>query len=95
MRQPPGFVDPIRPTHICQLRWSLYGLKQAPRAWFLQLSEFLLKLGFIGSAADTSLFILRTSSYVMFMLIYVDDIILTSTPNAPFTCLFNKVESFL
>ncbi|XP_010430737.2 PREDICTED: uncharacterized protein LOC104714976 [Camelina sativa] len=33
MHQPPGFVDPTRPTHVCLLRKYLYGLKQAPRAW--------------------------------------------------------------
>ena len=33
MRQPPGFADPDKPDHYCQLVRSLYGLKQAPRAW--------------------------------------------------------------
>ena len=33
MRQPPGFVDPARPHHLCRLVKALYGLKQAPRAW--------------------------------------------------------------
>ncbi|KAB2621335.1 hypothetical protein D8674_023517 [Pyrus ussuriensis x Pyrus communis] len=32
MIQPPGFVDPSKPHHVCKLRKSLYGLKQAPRA---------------------------------------------------------------
>lgn len=32
MRQPQGFIDPQRPSHVCQLRWSLYSLKQAPHA---------------------------------------------------------------
>nr|GEY83747.1 ribonuclease H-like domain-containing protein [Tanacetum cinerariifolium] len=34
MHQPPGFVDPRYPHHVCLLQKSLYGLKQAPRAWF-------------------------------------------------------------
>ncbi|KAI3684681.1 hypothetical protein L6452_33906 [Arctium lappa] len=33
MYQPPGFVNPSTPGHVCRLRKSLYGLKQAPRAW--------------------------------------------------------------
>ena len=33
MRQPPGFVDPALPHHLCRLVKALYGLKQAPRAW--------------------------------------------------------------
>ena len=32
MQQPPGYVDPKLPTHVCQLSCALYGLKQAPRA---------------------------------------------------------------
>ena len=77
MKQPPGFVDPTNPSYVCRLHRSLYGLKQAPRAWFNRLSTQLLKLGFIGSRADTSLFIKRTDRYIMMLLVYVDDIILT------------------
>jgi len=29
-QQPPGFVDPVFPDHVCLLQRSLYGLKQAP-----------------------------------------------------------------
>ena len=28
--QPPGFIDPALPDHVCLLQKSLYGLKQAP-----------------------------------------------------------------
>ncbi|PKU61722.1 Pentatricopeptide repeat-containing protein [Dendrobium catenatum] len=31
MQQPPGFIDPARPNHVCKLHKALYGLKQAPR----------------------------------------------------------------
>ena len=51
MRQPPGFVDPARPHHLCRLVEALYGLKQATRAWYDCLQDFLLKQGFeIGKA---------------------------------------------
>lgn len=32
MEQPPVYVDPLYPTHVCRLTKALYGLKQAPRA---------------------------------------------------------------
>jgi hypothetical protein len=79
MRQPPGFEDPNAPHHICKLDKALYGLKQAPRAWYSRLSSKLHDLGFIPSKADTSLFLYQKSGIIMFVLIYVDDIIVTSS----------------
>jgi hypothetical protein len=92
MDQPPGFKDPEKPGYVCCLKQSLYGLKQAPRAWFLCLSSFLHRLGFKGSRADSSLFICHSNSYCMYILVYVDDIILTGTPNAPFRHLLENLN---
>lgn len=77
IRQPPGFVNPDFPTYVCKLKKSLYGLKQAPRGWFAKLSDQLFSLGFISSVSDSSLFILRTVSSTIYVLVYVDDIIVT------------------
>jgi hypothetical protein len=79
MAQPPGFIHPNHPQHICKLHKAIYGLKQAPRAWFSCLSRQLLKIGFTGSKADSSLFIYRTATVTMYLLIYVDDIIIISS----------------
>ncbi|CAN1321975.1 Retrovirus-related Pol polyprotein from transposon RE1 [Linum perenne] len=76
MVQPPGFVDPSRPNHVCRLNKSLYGLKQAPRAWFSCLRDALVQLRFEGSKTDTSLFYLSNPTPVL-VLVYVDDIIIT------------------
>jgi hypothetical protein len=79
MAQPPGFVDPTFPSHVCRLHKSLYGLKQAPRAWYNRLSEFLISIGFQASKVDTSLFILSFSGAIFYLLVYVDDILLTGS----------------
>ncbi|KAF5465899.1 hypothetical protein F2P56_015863 [Juglans regia] len=79
MKQPPGFVHSDLPSYVCKLKKSIYGLKQAPRAWFAKLSDKLLSLGFRCSASDSSLFILRTASTSIFILVYVDDIIVTGS----------------
>ena len=78
MHQPPGYVDPIHPTHVCQLSRALYGLKQALRAWFERLSDFLLQLGFYCSISEPSLFICQSSHGVLILLLYVDHMIVTS-----------------
>jgi hypothetical protein len=77
MEQPQGFVDPQFPTFVCKLHKALYDLKQAPRAWFNRLSLSLQALGFSGSLVDSSLFVFHSHSILIFLLVYVDDILLT------------------
>jgi len=79
MKQPLGFVDPTLPSHVCRLHKSLYGLKQASRAWYTRLSDFLLSIGFLASKVDTSLFILSDGTNIFYLLVYVDDILLTGS----------------
>lgn len=82
MRQPPGFEDPSCPGHVCHLDKALYGLKQAPRAWHARLSSVLHSLGFTASHADTSLFIFRRPGVTLYLLVYVDDIIVVSSSSS-------------
>ena len=77
MEQPPGFSHPTLSSHVCHLHKSIYGLKQAPRAWYTRLSDYLISLGFRASTADTSLFIYSDGHDLIYLLVYVDDILLT------------------
>ena len=77
MEQPPGFVDKDKPDYVCKLNKAIYGLKQAPRVWYMELHTFLLEYGFKNSLADASLFILHVHNIKLYVLIYVDDIIVT------------------
>jgi len=79
MRQPPGYQDKLHPNYLCKLDKALYGLKQAPRAWYHRLSMKLQALGFKPSKGDTSLFFYRKGGLIMYILIYVDDIIVASS----------------
>ena len=63
-QQPPNFVDPTAPDHVCFLQKSLYGLKQVPRAWYQRFATYLRQLGFVASATDTSLFVLQEGGAV-------------------------------
>ncbi|XP_012829361.1 PREDICTED: uncharacterized protein LOC105950540 [Erythranthe guttata] len=93
--QPPGFVDPSRPTHTCRLNKVLYGLKKAPRAWYKHFASNITTMEFRECMPDTSLFVYcRNSSLACrnssrecrnssctYLLLYVNDIVLTaSTP---------------
>jgi histone deacetylase 1/2 len=75
MAQPPGFHDPDKPEFVCKLRKAIYGLKQTPHAWYHELHNFLHTSGFSNSLADTSLFIFHQNSHLIYLLVYVDDII--------------------
>jgi hypothetical protein len=77
--QPTGFIDSTRPDYVCRLNRALYGLKQAPRAWYHRFVSFITTLGFTCSKLDTSLFILHGSMGTSYLLLYVDDIILTAS----------------
>lgn len=81
MAQPPGFHDVTFPNYVCKLRKAIYGLKQAPRAWYTELANFLLSYGFKRSIADASLFIHHHHGSPLYLIVYVDDIVLTG-PNS-------------
>jgi hypothetical protein len=66
-------------SHVCKLDKTLYGLKQAPRAWYASLSSKLQDLGFSASKADTSLCFYNKGGVSIYMLIYVDDIVVASS----------------
>jgi hypothetical protein len=76
-QQPLGFVDLACPDDDCLLQRSLYGLKQAPRVWYQRFAAHLRLLGFAASVFDTSLFVLKERDATAYLLLYVDDIILT------------------
>jgi hypothetical protein len=78
---------------VYKLQKAIYGLKQAPRAWFSWLSSRFLDLGFHSSKLDTSLFICHTSHYTIYVLIYVDDIIITSSSNQAIDNLLHNLKS--
>jgi histone deacetylase 1/2 len=77
MRQPPGYET--RFGHVCKFDKELYGLRHAPRAWYSRLSSKLQSLGFLASKGDTSLFFYNKRGVSIYMLIYVDDIVVVSS----------------
>ncbi|PKU68172.1 Retrovirus-related Pol polyprotein from transposon TNT 1-94 [Dendrobium catenatum] len=77
MKQPTGFIDSQQPNHVCKLHRSIYGLKQSPRQWFNRFTSYLQTVGFGFSKADPSLLIYNRNNIRSFILVYVDDILVT------------------
>jgi hypothetical protein len=74
-----GFVDPAQPDRVCLLNKSLYRLKQVPRAWYSRFATYIIYLGFVEAKYDTSLFAFRRDTDMVYLLLYVDDIVLTAS----------------
>ncbi|XP_071727481.1 uncharacterized mitochondrial protein AtMg00810-like [Rutidosis leptorrhynchoides] len=82
MYQPLGFRSTTHPDYVCLLKKSLYGLKQAPRAWYQRFLDFASTIGFKHSRCDHSLITYHNGNDVAYLLLYVDDIILTTSSKA-------------
>ncbi|XP_066364959.1 uncharacterized mitochondrial protein AtMg00810-like [Miscanthus floridulus] len=81
-QQPMGFVDVDRPDVVCLLDKSLYGLRQAPWPWFTQFAGYVTKIGFKATRSDSSLFVLHRGTDIAYLLLYIDDNVLTGSNSA-------------
>jgi len=77
MVQSVGYIDSIKPQHVCLLKKSLYGLKQSPRQWYKKFDHYVSKIDFIRSQYDNC-FYFTLSDIPVYLLLYVDDILLIS-----------------
>ena len=93
MPQPDGFVDATFPDYVCQLHKSLYGLRQAPRAWYNSLRLTLCNWGFVNAKSDSSLFTLHQQNDIIWVLVYVDDILVTGNNSAAVNQFIQKINA--
>lgn len=68
MSQPPGYVDAIHHYFVCHLKKTLYGLPQAPKVWYDH-----------WGSRSLSLFVIHNMGVTIYILIYMDDLIITSS----------------
>lgn len=76
MRPPPGFE--AGSNRVCRLNKAIYGLKQSSRNWNLRFHEFIDKLGFKRSEHDYCFYFWKSNGIVIYVLIYVDDVLIAS-----------------
>jgi hypothetical protein len=70
-----------------------YGLKQAPCVWYSHLSDKLWSLGFSPSKADVSLFHYNKGLVKMFLLVYVNGIIIASSLSNATTAILRALQA--
>lgn len=64
IKQPEGYQEKRKEYLVCLLKRSLYGLKQSPRCWNNRFNEFIIKIGFNGSAFDSCFYYKTTNNRV-------------------------------
>ncbi|KAI5342090.1 hypothetical protein L3X38_009965 [Prunus dulcis] len=77
--QPSGFVMQGSEDKLYKLKKALYGLKQAPRAWYEKINSYFIKTGFYRSPSEATLYIKMSTTGILIVSIYVDDIIYTGS----------------
>lgn len=77
--KPPQGYSKVKENEVCKLKSSLYGLKQASRGWNSEFTSQLVKYGFVQSEHDHCLFIMKTSTAFIVLLVYVNDVLITGT----------------
>ncbi|KAG9444821.1 hypothetical protein H6P81_016161 [Aristolochia fimbriata] len=84
--------EETHPDTFCRLHKSLYELKQSPRAWYQRLTSYLIDLGFALSKVDSSLLVRYTSTATIFVLIYINDIIIIGSSAKDIACLVANLQ---
>ena len=63
-----------------KLQRSLYGLKQSGHMWYNRLSEYLLKEGYVNNPICPCVFIKKSETGLVIIVVYFDDLYLVGTP---------------
>ncbi|GJQ91071.1 retrotransposon protein, putative, ty1-copia subclass [Tanacetum coccineum] len=76
MAQPKGFETEKYAKRVCKLQKDIYGLKHASRSWNLCFHEKVTQFIFSRSEDKSCLYVKVSGSVVVFLVLYVDDILL-------------------
>ena len=76
MEQPLGFTSNDDDHKVCKLQRSIYGLKQASQSWNTRFNDVIKMFGFIKNEEEPCVFKKVSGSAVVFLVLYVDDILL-------------------
>jgi hypothetical protein len=67
------------------LEKSLYGIKKSPQAWYAKMYNFLLGIDFSRFHSNPNVYTNKVGMHIIILVIYVDDLILTSSDPKPLT----------
>jgi len=76
INQPIGFVSKGQEDKVSCLKRSIYGLKQSSRSWYFRFHEAITLFIFAMVSEDHCVYVKRTTREIMFLTLYIDDILL-------------------
>ena len=76
MMQLEGVIVKKQEHMVCKLKRSIYGLKQASRSWNIRIDQAIKSFGFEQNLDESCVYKRHRDKVVMFLLLYVDDILL-------------------
>ena len=79
LEQPEGFVTAGKENYVYRMLRAIYGLKQASNARTKVFKRVLEALGFKMSQADSSLFVMVLDGITVYVIVYVDDMLIIGT----------------
>lgn len=94
MVQPPGHVVKGKENKVCRLRRSIYGLKQSARCWNKRLDAVLKTMGFEQSTADTCLYTKKVNGKMVYLLVYVDDILVGCEDDSEIELVYKQLKKY-
>ena len=76
---------------VCKLKKCIYGLKQAFHQWYIKFHNVVSSVGFVENIIDQCLYLKTSRSKYIFLVLYVNDILLESNDMG----LLHETKSFL
>jgi len=76
MDQPIGFVSKGQEDKVCRSKRSIYSLKQSSKSWYLRFHKVITSFGLPMVSEDHYVYLKRSTGGIMFLSLYVDDILL-------------------
>ena len=89
--QPEGYSDGT--NRVYKLKKALYGLKQSPLMWYTALQQGLQQIGFRRCPAEPALFFTQRQGTTIWVVVYVDDLLLVSSSEALLSSVFTSLSS--
>jgi Reverse transcriptase (RNA-dependent DNA polymerase) len=78
MSQPSNYEFDDSKQMVCKLNKSIYELKQTSRQWYFKFHQVIISFGFEPNLVDECIYHKFRESKFIFLVLYVDDILLAS-----------------